>query len=226
MGITTTARPASAAPNPANGRQPIKPSSRPKKLRRRPAMVVFSVGLVLAGAVLGVGVWMASASSVEVVAARTAIERGAVISDADLSVTRVAVDPSVPVVPAAQLRGLLGKRAASDVAAGTLLSPAQVTDALPPGAGESVVGVALTTGQLPAEPLRRGDRVRLVQTPVVQGEVPATQVTIDAEVQSITQAADGQTTVVDLLVPSTRAAEVAARAATGRVAVVLDSRER
>lgn len=228
MGTTTTARPTSAAPNGANGRQATAASATTtaRKLRRRPAMVLFSVGLVLIGAVLGVGVWMASTSSVEVVAARVAVERGAVISDTDLVVTRAAVDPSVPVVPAAQLSSLVGKRAASDVAAGTLLSPAQVTDVLPPGTGESVVGVALTTGQLPAEPLRPGDRVRLVQTPLAQGEVPATQVTIDAEVQSVTPAADGQTTVVDLLVPSSRAAEVAARAATGRVAVVLDSRER
>lgn len=228
MGTTTTARPPSAAPNGANGRQPgtTTVTATARKLRRRPAMVLFSVGLVLIGSVLGVGVWMASTSSVEVVAARVAIERGAVITDADLVVTRAAVDPSVPVVPAAQLASLAGKRAASDVAAGTLLSPAEVTDVLPPGTGESVVGVALTTGQLPAEPLRPGDRVRLVQTPLAQGEVPATQVTIDAEVQSVTPATDGQTTVVDLLVPSSRAAEVAARAATGRVAVILDSRER
>ncbi len=228
MGTTTTARPTSPAPNGANGRPPAAAAvtATARKLRRRPAMVLFSVGLVLIGAVLGVGVWMASTSSVEVVAARVAIERGAVISDAHLVVTRAAVDPSVPVVPAAELAGLVGKRAASDVAAGTLLSPAQVSDVLPPATGESVVGVALTTGQLPAEPLRPGDRVRLVQTPLAQGEVPATQVTIDAEVQSVTPATDGQTTVVDLLVPSSRAAEVAARAATGRVAVVLDSRER
>ena len=227
MGTTTTSRPSSTAPNAANGRKPAPDTNVPGKLRRRPAMVLFSVGLVLVGAGLGVGVWMASASSVEVVAARAAIDRGAVISAADLAVTRVAVDPSsVRVVPATDLGSLVGKRAASDVAAGTLLSPSQVTDVLPPGTGDSVVGVALATGQLPAEPLRPGDRVRLVQTPVAQGEVPATQVTIDAEVQSVTQAADGQTTVVDLLLPESRAAELAARAATGRIALVLDSRER
>ncbi|MGC3994777.1 MAG: SAF domain-containing protein [Propionicimonas sp.] len=189
-------------------------------------MAVVSAALVVFGGMFGVGVWTLATSSVEVVAARLAIDRGAVITADDLAVTRVTVDPSVPVVPAADLAGLVGKRAASDVAAGTLLSPAEVTDALPPATGDSVVGVALATGQLPAEPLRPGDRVRLVQTPQAQGEVPATQVTIDAQVQSVVQAADGQTTVVDLLVPSTRAAEVAARAATGRVALVLDSRER
>lgn len=226
MGTTTTTRPASTLPDGANGRKPVVGASIPKKLRRGPLMILVSAGLVLVGAVLGVGVWLLSSSSVEVVAARAAIDRGAVIAATDLEVTRVTVDPSVPVVPAAALSGLVGPRAASDVAAGTLLSPAQVTDTLPPGTGESVVGVALTTGQLPAEPLRPGDHVRLVQTPAAQGDVPATQVTIDAEVQSVTPAADGQTTVVDLLVPESRAAEVAARAATGRVALVLDSRER
>ncbi|MBU4188915.1 MAG: hypothetical protein KJ817_12020 [Actinobacteria bacterium] len=189
-------------------------------------MVLVSVGLVLFGAMLGVAVWTLSTSSVEVVSARAPIGRGEVITAEDLAVTRVAVDPSIQVVPAAQLTTLVGKRAASDVVAGTLLSPAAVTDQLPPANGQSLVGVALTTGQLPAEPLRAGDLVRLVQTPVAQGEVPPTQVTIDAVVQSATATADGQATVVDLLVPSTRAAEVAARAATGRVALVLDSRER
>lgn len=226
MGTTTTTRPASALPDGMNGRNPAVGASMPKKLRRGPLMILVSAGLVLVGAVLGVGVWLLSSSSVEVVAARAAIDRGAVIAATNLEVTRVTVDPSVPVVPASELRGLVGKRAASDIAAGTLLSPTQATDALPPGTGESVVGVALVTGQLPAEPLRPGDHVRLVQTPAAQGDVPATQVTIDAEVQSVTPAADGQTTVVDLLVPESRAAEVAARAATGRVALVLDSRER
>lgn len=226
MGTTTTTRPASALPDGVNGRKPAVGAPMPKRLRRGPLMILVSAGLVLVGAVLGVGVWLLSSSSVEVVAARAAIDRGAVIAATDLEVTRVTVDPSVPVVPASELSGLVGKRAASDVAAGTLLSPAQVTDALPPGTGESVVGVAVATGQLPAEPLRPGDHVRLVQTPAAQGDVPATQVTIDAEVQSVTPAADGQTTVVDLLVPESRAAEVAARAATGRVALVLDSRER
>ena len=226
MGTTTTARPPATAPDGLNGSRQGSAPPVPKKLRRRPLMVLVSAALVLVGAVLGVGVWMLSTSSVEVVAARAPIERGAVITAADLVVTRAAVDASVQTVPAGQLDGLIGKRAASDVAAGTLLTPAQVTDALPPGTGESVVGVALTTGQLPAEPLRPGDHVRLVQTPLPQGEVSATQVTIDAEVQSIAQATDGQATVVDLLVPSARAADVAALAATGRVALVLDSRER
>lgn len=141
-------------------------------------------------------------------------------------VVRVSVDPAVQVVPSSQLASLVGQRAASDLSAGTLVSPAQVQPDVLPRTGESVVGLALAVGQLPAEPLRAGDRVRLVQTPAEQAEVTTTPATIDATVQSVTNSADGQLVVVDVVVPSAKAAEVAARAATGRVAVVLDSRER
>lgn len=224
MQSTTTTPPVTATPGP-NGHSPaVHPL--PGKLRRRPLMALLWVGLVLFGAVLGVVVWMGSTTSAEVVAVRAAVDRGELITAEDLMVTRVAVDPSVRVVPAAQLNGLVGQRAASDLTAGTLLNPAQVQPDVMPRTGESVVGLALGVGQLPAEPLRAGDRVRLVQTPADQAEIPATQVTIDAVVQSVTNSADGQQVVVDVLVPSAKAAEVAARAATGRVALVLDSRER
>jgi hypothetical protein len=189
-------------------------------------MVGLSAALVSLGGVIGFLVWSMSTSSAEVVAVRTAVERGQVITVADLMVLRVSVDPAVAVVPEAEFEQVVGRRAAVDLVPGSLLSPAAVTDAVVPATGESMVGIALETGQLPAEPLLPGDRVRLVQTPADQAEVPATQVTIDAVVQQLTAAPDGRTVVLDVIVPSSRAAEVAARAATGRVAVVLDSRER
>jgi hypothetical protein len=190
-------------------------------------MVLMSVGLTVLGGVLGLTVWMTATNSVEVVAVRAPVDRGGVIAAEDLMVVRVSVDPAIQVVPSAQLQTLVGKRAAADLAAGSLVSPAEVTDVVAPVTGESIVGIALTLGQLPAEPLRPGDRVRLVLTPAAQGEVTTSQVAIDAVVQGVTSpAADGQTVVVDLVVPAPRAPEVAALAGTGRVALVLDSRER
>jgi len=190
-------------------------------------MIVVAVVMVAFGALLGFVIWSTSSTSVEVVAVRSAVDRGGVISADDLMLVRVAVDPAVQVVPGARLSEMVGRRAASDLVAGSLLSPAGVSDQLAPSTGESIVGVALATGKLPAEPLRAGDKVRLVQTPADQADVPATQITIDAVVQNVPVASDdGQTVVVDLLVPSSRAAEVAARSATGRVSLVLDSRER
>lgn len=221
---TTTSAPVTATNSPngrAVGSHPI-----PGKLRRRPLMALAWASLVLVGAGLGVVVWMGSTTSSEVVAVRAGVDRGELITAEDLMVVRVSVDPSVQVVPAAQLNGFVGQRAASDLTAGTLLSPSQITADVMPGTGQSVVGIALSPGKLPAEPLRPGDQVRLVQTPPEQGDVPTSQVTVDAVVQSVTPAADGQTVVVDVVVPSSRAPEVAARAATGRVSLVLDSRER
>lgn len=190
-------------------------------------MIVVAVAMVAFGALLGFLVWSMSSTSVEVVAMRSAVDRGEVISSDDLMLVRVTVDPAVQIVPGAQLGEIVGKRAASDLVAGSLLSPAGVAGKVAPATGESIVGVALAVGKLPAEPLRVGDKVRLVQTPADQADVPATQIAIDAVIQNVPEMSeDGQTVVVDLLVPSSRAAEVAARAATGRVALVLESRER
>jgi len=156
MQTATTSRSAAPAKPALNGHPKPDATSSTGKLRRRPAMVLLSVGLVVLGAMLGVAIWILSSSSVEVVVARAQIDRGSVITADDLAVARVAVDPSIPVVPAGQLDALVGQRAASDVAAGTLLSPTEVTDELVPATGESVVGVALSTGQLPAELNRPG----------------------------------------------------------------------
>lgn len=227
MNASTTTRTPTTASTELNGRSGAAAVLPPGKLRRRPLMVLVSVTLMLLGAVLGLVVWWTATNSVEVVAIRSAVDRGEVIATEDLMLVRVSVDPAVQVVPSSQLGSLVGKRAASDLSVGSLLSPTEVSDAVVPSTGESIVGIALGVGQLPAEPLRPGDRVRLIQTPTAQGEVSTSQVAIDAVVQGVTgPAADGQTVVVDLVVPAPRAPEVAARAGAGRVALVLDSRER
>lgn len=71
----------------------------PVKLRRRPSMVIWSVALVVLGGVLGLAIWSLSSTSTEVVAVRAAVDRGELIAADDLVVARVAVDPSLRVVP-------------------------------------------------------------------------------------------------------------------------------
>ncbi len=193
------------------------------RLRRRPLLVVIAAALVAAGALLGVLLWLGGAGA-EVVVVRAGVDRGAVITAQDLGTARVSVDPSLRTVPAAQLQSLVGKRASSDLVAGALLTPDQVADAVIPAAGQSVVGVPVAAGLMPATPLRAGDVVRLVQTPGQGGEVTGTPVAIAATVVAVTPG-DTQT-VVDVVVESGQAADLAARAATGKVAVVLDSRAR
>jgi hypothetical protein len=76
--------------------------------------------------------------------------------------------------------------------------------------------------------LRPGDRVRVVATPGDGGDLAGGKAprSIPATVVGLFPDDEKGLTVVSVQVPFGQAAEVAARAATGKVAIVLDSRER
>ncbi len=96
------------------------------------------------------------------------------------------------------------------------------TRAIP--AGSSIVGVTLTQAQMPGYQLAAGDKVRVVETPVTQGDPPVeTPKSFNATVFTATYDTETQVWVVDLVVPNREAPDIAARAATGRVALVIDS---
>ena len=197
------------------------------KLRRRPMLIAAAAVAVCAGALLGAFAWSATSTTQGVVAVRAGIERGAVIDEADLVSVQVGVDPALSPVPTEDLASLVGQRAAVDIAAGTLVTREQVTTAVLPPAGSSIVGVAVPGSLLPGEPLVAGDRIRVVATPGAQGEFTgAPPVAIPAVVVGVRADSETGAVVVSVQVPQERAAELAARVATGNVAVVLDSRER
>ena len=194
------------------------------KLQRSPLLVVLGVLVLAAGAVFGWFMWATTSTAAEVVAARTDVERGQLITAQDLTTVRVTLDPSLRVVRGGDLQSLVGKRAAADLSAGTLISPAQVADVVLPSTGMSVVSVPIDSGLVPGVEIRAGDTVRLVQTPSMGGELAPAPLTITAEVVGV--ALDEPTTVVNVLVPADKADDLAALAATGRVALVLDSSAR
>lgn len=195
--------------------------------RRRRWVLALCAALVAAG---GLGTAFAFTSvndTQEVLVVSNDIKRGETIEAGDLAVVRVSVDPALTPVPGSQKAELEGSRAAVDLWAGTLLTAQAVTDNLVPGEGESLVGISLTPAQMPSEPLYGGDVVRIVTTPGDQGEITDREpVTIEATVVGVNRVEETGETVVDVSVPEAEAAELAARAATGRVALVLDARER
>ncbi len=224
--MSVTTRP-NASPRTAPPAVPEPPGlAAPPKLRRRPVALVVSVATVVLGSMVGLWLWSAAGHTTEVLAVRTLVHRGEVIDRDDLMVVRVSLDPAVRTVPAAQADAVAGQRAALDLAAGGLLTPGDLAAMVVPARGMSVVGIGLAPGMLPAEPIAPGDAVRVVQTPGQQGEVAGTPVTIPATVVGVHPSEAGDQTIVDVLVPSEAAADLAARAATGKVALVLDSRER
>ena len=203
------------------------PAVAPPRMRRRPGVLAAGVALVALGSLGAAYMAQTVGGTVAVVAVVRDVAPGEVVQAADLTVADVSTDPALSPVPAERLRSVIGQRAAVALTAGSLLTEAAVAATVVPPAGRSLVGVALTAAQLPAEPLQAGDRVRIVDTPTAQGEPPATSpATIAADVVSAVGPDETGMTVVDVTVPSGQAGDLAARIATGRVALVLDSRER
>lgn len=207
---------------------PVERIAPPPRLRRRPALVAASVAAICLGALLAVWAYTGASTAQEVLAVRNTVHRGEVITSADLMTARIGVDPALKPLPASAAQAVVGKRAAMDLAAGGLVTQEDVTSAVVPAKGMSVVGVSLPPALMPAVPLQSGDQVRIVATPGQQGDVAAgtTPRSIEATVVGVRGGGDNGQSVVDVSVPFDQAAELAARAATGKVALVLDSRER
>ena len=199
----------------------------PPKLRRRPALIAAALVAICLGALIAAWSWAATTNTQNVLVARHTIERGAVIEADDLAQVRVGTDPALQPVSADQLNRVVGQRAALDVAEGAILTPNSFTDEVVPDANNSVVGVALSPAQAPGLDLLTGDHVRVVVTPAQGESVPAgVPQSSDATVAGVRVSEETGQTIIDLLVPHADATVLAARAATGNVALVLDSRER
>jgi hypothetical protein len=204
----------------------------PPKPRRRWGLFAAMVLVVCLGALGNVWLHAASTTAQLVVVARSTIERGAVITAEDLMTVRIEVDPSLHTVPGGDLAGLVGGRAALDVAAGSLLTPESVTQENVPPAGYSLVGVGVTQSMMPGTQLMAGDEIRVVATADQQGgtSTAATPVSVTATVVGTQTGVDttglGAETIITVQVPTGDAAQLAAMASAGKVAVVLDSRDR
>ncbi len=196
----------------------------PPKLRRRPALVAAAVAAICLGALLGAWAWTTATDTAEVLAARRTIERGTTIVAGDLQRVRINADPALAPLPASAYDKVVGQQATLDIAAGSLLTKESTATATMPPPGMSVVGVALTPAQTPGIGLHSGDKVRIVVTPGQGADAPAGSPTFsEAEVVgSRADEANGRL-IVDLLVPYADASVLAARVATGNVALVLDS---
>lgn len=197
----------------------------PPKQRRRPALIGLGVALVALG---GLGAaWLATSVSdtVAVIAVREDVARGELITADDLTTANINADPSLDPVSDTRMDEVVDSFAAFDLPAGSIVTEHSFSGTVQPGEGEAMVGVAVTSAQLPREPLRPGDVVRIVDTPNPQDDPPAsTPDSIEATVFSSTVEEETGLRVVDVILPEVRAADLAARVATGRVVVILLSR--
>jgi hypothetical protein len=214
--------------NPTDGEPTSAPGEQfapPPKLRRRPVLIAASVAAICLGALASMWAYQSTSDAHSVLAVRQTIERGDVITAEDLMTVNISVDPALKPLSADQANSVVGKHAALDMSAGGVVTQDQITEQALPAKGSSVVGIALTPGMLPANQMRVGDQVRVVVTPGQQGEMPTTDPdSIQAVVVGVAKDETTGNAIVNVQVSTNDGPMLAARAATGKVAIVLDSR--
>jgi hypothetical protein len=180
------------------------------------------------GALLAVSLYSAAGSRDDVLALARDVAPGQVLANADLRIVTVSADPSLQPVGAGQLQQVVGQTARTNLAAGTLLSAAQLGEPLAARPGEAVVGLALKAGRYPAG-LRVGDKV------VVVIDIPPSDSTRaegsplgspigEARVLSVTRPTENSgnaSSLISIVVPEQIGPSVAGGSAADRVSLVL-----
>jgi hypothetical protein len=205
---------------------PTASSERAHRIRsqRNPHMIGLGVATIALGGLGAAWVFSSMTGSVSIVAVASTVDRGEVISEADLTTASISLDPVLKPVAATRINDLVGLRAAFDLPSGTILTMDSTTANPLPGPGQTIVGVSVPTTRIPAEGLRAGDQIRVVDTPR-EGEDPPVAVPPSQAAAVVGVAVDPESgyTIVDVVLESGNAARLAARSATGRVVVVQDS---
>ncbi|MEU9087488.1 SAF domain-containing protein [Streptomyces sp. NPDC048357] len=235
MSTTTTPSTPGRAAVPGPGGEPAAAPRVVRQRRRRPGLIALSVALIAAGGLSGALLFTASGQRSAVLVVARDVPVGAAITDADLAPASLALDPTVKAVPVAKKHAMVGQRAAVTLKAGSLLSPGQVTSVSLIKAGEQLVGVALKPAQLPASRLAPGQKVLVVSTPDAAqaaggggkpAEPAAAPKTLAATVVAVGVAAPATgVVVVDVAVPAADGPVLAARVATGAIALILAPQE-
>jgi hypothetical protein len=187
------------------------------------------VALIAAGGLGGAALYTATGERVAVLALARDVPSGQQLTRGDLTVARIAGDPALRPLAAADLDRAVGMRATSDLKRGALLIKADVTNQLIVEPGQQIVGVAAKHAQLPATALNPGRRVLIVATPGNGGQAQTgdggTAVgrpeTMAATVVAVGPHDTDGTTVVDVAVDAADGPRLAVIVAGGRFLVIL-----
>ena len=132
-------------------------------------MIALAVAMAGAGVLISAVVYGRTDHRVSVVMVTQPVAAGAVITAADVGTTSVSIGTGIRVIPAAQLAQVSGEIAAVALRPATLLAPADLTTAQPPGPGQVLVPAPVKPSVIPASGLFPGDHVFVVATPGDQG---------------------------------------------------------
>ncbi|MER5866350.1 SAF domain-containing protein [Kitasatospora sp. NPDC002040] len=221
---TATVSPGRPAPEPARA-APRTPPRTLRARRRRPAVLAMAVAMVAAGGLGGAVLYNSTGQRTAVLALARDVPMGQAITAEDLVVARIASDPVLHPLGAAERTRAIGLFATSDLHRGALLVKADVTSELLVEPGQTVVGVATKRTQLPATRLQPGSRVLIVSTPDSgQGSTVRTPETIAVRVVAVGKADTDGSQVIDVALAPADGPRLAAWVATGRLQIILAPR--
>ena len=133
---------------------------------RRTLIAIASLVVICLSVAAFADLYASAGHKTAAVVVEQALVQGQPITGAQLGQADVSVSAGVSYIPVSEASQILGKRAASAVPVGSLLTTADLTATPAMAPGSAIVGVALKAGQLPAEGLVPGDRVMIVQTAI------------------------------------------------------------
>jgi hypothetical protein len=185
-------------------------------------LILTGTFLIVAGGALAAWQVDAAAQRVPVLVAARAVAVGSTITDADVTQADISVDPRLATIPAERRDLVVGKVATTQWVPGSVLAPGQMADAMPPARGQVLVVLALPSTRMPIGGLKPGDSVLVVSTPSAQTDPTITEpATVSATVVRVAATDPSGVTAVDVTVATAEGPRLAARAATGRIAVVI-----
>ena len=162
MTVLSPTRPRRRHDVPASASGAVRPPTGGKD--RRALVAIASLVVICASVASFVGLYASAGHKTAVIVVQQGLVQGQPITSAQLGQAEVSVPPGVAVIPVAETSAVLGKRAATAVPAGSLLTPGDLTSAPVLAVGSAVVGLALKDGQYPKAGLVPGEQVMVVQT--------------------------------------------------------------
>ncbi|GGU96410.1 hypothetical protein GCM10010495_03110 [Kitasatospora herbaricolor] len=218
---------ATLVPEPARG-TPHTPPRTLRARRRRPAVLAMAVALIAAGGLGGAVLYNSTGQRIAVLALAHDVPFGQVLTANDLVVARIAGDPAIKPLSAADQARVVGMRAATDLKQGALLVKADIAQGLTLQPGQLVVGIAAKRTQLPATKLQPGVAVIVVSTPDPGsgqgGGTTRTPEALAAVVTAVGKADTDGSQVIDVAVAAAEGVRLAAWVASTKFQVVLAPR--
>lgn len=206
------------------GDGPVGGLPEPTRPRRRPVLILVGV-VVAALAAAVVAVALNAVTQTQLVwQTSVAVVRGEPVTERQLEPVEVPAAAAGTLLAASvesQAALTDGAVWATDLPAGQLLSGALTVEGLPIDPGQALVGLRLDPGGFPTVGLRPGDAVKVVDTARDRDTtVLVDRATVEAAVE-LTDQGPSSPRLVTVQVPQDRAADVAAAAAAGQVALVV-----